>query len=534
LYTPFISVLAEMLCSTTGSRAGCRMSNLEGVMLSDYLLLECISRGSVADVYRARQNGAGQYEVAVKVFGPGYAEREAFRTYFMGEAEKIGQFDHPHILPFIEYGEGEGLLYAVTPFVKSGTLEDLLKKVGGKFSAMQVLPIVQQLCDAVQYAHERDVIHGNLKPGNVFVANDGRMLLADFGIARSYADGQQALTHMERSATEYVAPEQSLGLLRRSSDIYSLGALFFRLLTGSPVFTGQTPVEVLLKHVRQEPPSARTLDMGISDAVDEVLRKVLAKRAEDRYQTVAELNQAFAAAVAFAPVASPVARSANLATRPLVAPDPSISQLVSSTVEQRPLTPSVPSPLSQTPVIAQPLELQPTSPQPPVLPEQHGESGQSSPEASTVPAPNYESVANISPYWSLEPVEWSPIAQNSVGGVPANAADYLSSRLPPLSVPEPRTTRGGGQTRVADYQSSRLQTLPASEPRTGTGQPQGVSQRSERRRQGLFLPILIVVLLLLGLLGALVSSFLWPAPSSSSSMQTLPTRMVSQTCVRRW
>ncbi|HLZ58564.1 MAG TPA: protein kinase, partial [Ktedonosporobacter sp.] len=84
---------------------------LEGVQLSDFLLLKCISRGGVADVYRGRQVGEGNYEVAVKVFRPGYAQRAAFRDYFMTEAEKIGQFEHPNILPFLEFGEGEGLLY---------------------------------------------------------------------------------------------------------------------------------------------------------------------------------------------------------------------------------------------------------------------------------------------------------------------------------------------------------------------------------------------------------------------------------------
>src|SRR5689334_22421033 len=193
LKAPFIWMVAQMPDQIPGYSTGCCMANLEGALLSDYLLLECISRGNVADLYRAQQNDESQYEVAVKIFRPGYAEREAFRAYFLHEAEKIGQFDHPHILPFIEYGEGEGLLYSVTPFVKSGTLDDLLRKVGGKFSAMQAQPIVQQLCAAVQHAHDQDVIHGNIKPRNVFVANDGRMLLADFGIVRGYADGQQAL-----------------------------------------------------------------------------------------------------------------------------------------------------------------------------------------------------------------------------------------------------------------------------------------------------------------------------------------------------
>src|SRR5579862_7406641 len=145
------------------------MSDLEGVLLSDYLLLQCINKGGMADVYRARQQGEGNFEVAVKVYRSNYAQRESFRDYFMAEADKVGQFDHPNILPFLEFGEGEGLLYAVTPYVTTGTLEDLLNRVGGKFSAMQALPIMQQVCSAVQYAHNHDVIHGNIKPGNVFV-----------------------------------------------------------------------------------------------------------------------------------------------------------------------------------------------------------------------------------------------------------------------------------------------------------------------------------------------------------------------------
>src|ERR1700694_1220777 len=266
---------------------------LEGVQLSDFLLIECINRGGVADVYRGREVGEGNYEVAVKVFRPGYAQREAFRTYFMTEAEKIGQFEHPNILPFLEFGEGEGLLYTVTPFIASGTLDDLLKQVGGKFSAMQALPIMQQLCNAIQYAHDHDVIHGNIKPSNVFVASDGRLLLADFGIARSYDDSQQSLTRVGWGSAEYAAPEQSLGVLRRSSDIYSLGVLLFRILTGSPPFTGQTPVEVLLKHVRQQPPSARSLVPHLSEAVEGVLRMAMQKRADDRFASASELSNAF-------------------------------------------------------------------------------------------------------------------------------------------------------------------------------------------------------------------------------------------------
>jgi serine/threonine protein kinase len=466
------------------------MSNLEGAILSDYLLLECISRGSVADVYRARQND-GQYEVAVKIFRPAYAQREAFRTHFLSEAEKIGQFDHPHILPFIEYGEGEGLLYSVTPFVKSGTLEELLKNVGGRFSAMQALPVVEQLCNAVQYAHEHDVMHGNIKPRNVFVANDGRMLLADFGIMRGYADGQLAFEKMEWSATQYAAPEQSLGLLRRSCDIYALGAIFFRLLTGSPVFVGQTPVEVLLKHVRQEPPLARSLEPGISDVVDAVLQKALKKRADDRYVTASELSQAFAAAVSCAPVASPVAREITMTTRPLSFDfQPSAPLSVASIAMQAtaPTMPIVPFQASQASLIALPPELiQQSAPQPSVLPEQHGLTSSSYTEpAFSAPCFLDQATRRItdSPYWSHEPVEWSPLPQTRQ----QNADEYI-----PLG--------------AADHEHAQQSLALAPE-------REQAAHSQQRRKQKRLLPVLVVILLILGLLAALLSSFFLPAPAT--------------------
>lgn len=479
---------------------GCRMSNLEGAMLSDYLLLECISRGSVADVYRARQND-GQYEVAVKVFRSAYVEREAFRAYFLHEAEKIGQFDHPHILPFIEYGEGENLLYAVTPFVKSGMLDDLLKKVGGRFPAMQAVPIVQQLCDAVQYAHDHDIMHGNIKPRNVFVANDGRILLADFGIARGYVDGQQPLNKMEWGSVQYAAPEQSLGLLRRSSDIYALGVIFFRLLTGSPVFVGQTPVEVLLKHVRQAPPLARSLEPGISEAVDAVLQKALRKRSDDRYATARELAQGFSEAVALAPVASPVARSVDLSTRPLT-PVPQSRPQISASLLSFTMQPTVPivsvRPISTvqvgpTSVIApSPAWTQQSAPQPAILAEQRGMTGLSYAESPPLSQTSSTALAPGSTMCrSHDPIEWSPLvassAQSGIGNIPARAHEYLHSQSSPAQASE-----------VEPEQPLEAEELAP-------------------RKKGKVLPILVLLLLLLGLLAALLSSFFLPASSSQGA-----------------
>jgi serine/threonine protein kinase len=434
---------------------GCRMSDLlEGVMLSEYLLLQCISRGGIADVYRARQTGEGNYEVAVKVFRPGYAQRESFREYFMTEAEKIAQFEHPNILPFLEFGEGEGLLYSVMPLVTTGTLGDLLRRVGGKFSAMQALQIMQQLCSAVQFAHEHDVIHGNIKPTNIFVAADSRMLLSDFGIVRGYDDSQQSLTRIGWGSAEYAAPEQSLGVLRRASDVYSLGVLLFRILTGEPPFTGQTPVEVLLKHVRQPAPSARSLDPNISDAVDGVLHMALQKRSDDRFASAEEFSNALAVAISVAPVASPVAKSITPITRQLT-PDQTSTGDLSEDTNDSDITLARKTSLLQ----------------------------------------EHES-AESHIYWSTEPVEWSPIGEETGNSMPATASEYLSSKSTP---PETYTNRPSSPVKPTLDEETRS------------------TEKAPDSRLKKLLPILVVILLLIGLIAALLSSFFLPRPPSSGN-----------------
>jgi serine/threonine protein kinase len=495
------------------------MSDLEGVMLSDYLLLQCISKGGLADIYRARQTGEGNYEVAVKVFRSGYAQRESFRNYFMAEAEKIGEFDHPNILPFLEFGEGEGLLYVVSPFVTPGTLEDLLARVGGKFSAMQALPIVQQLCSAVQYAHNCDVIHGNIKPTNVFVATDGRMLLSDFGIARRYDNSQQSLTGVGWGTAEYAAPEQSLGVLRRGSDIYALGVLLFRILTGQPPFTGQTPIEVLLKHVRQPPPPARALAPNISDAVDAVIQRAMQKRSDDRYASAEELSNAFLGAVSVAPVASPVAMLPPQLFDQLVSggslkdPQTPVPAFNTSTVSGDPQTPT-PAPYafppSSFPASKEPSYFAPLSPDGDAA---AGGGNLDVTERISRDARQRSANAGKHRFWSVDPdpVEWSPIASAQEGNaVPLTAGAYLRSK--PL-------------------EQETLPPEPALVPPPSPGEAQ--SHEGNRFSEGLrkALPIVVVILLLLGLLGALLSSFFFP--SDGPGTYAAPLHGIQQTIVSR-
>ncbi len=469
------------------------MSDLEGIMLSDYLLLQCIGKGGVADVYRARQSGEGSYEVAVKVYRPGYAQHDSFREYFMAEAEKIGQFDHPNILPFLEFGEGEGLLYAVTPFVAAGTLEDLLRRVGGKFSAMQALPIVQQVCSAVQYAHDHDVIHGNIKPGNIFVAADGRMLLADFGIARGYDDSQQSLTRVGWGSTEFTAlplPEQSLGVLRRSSDIYALGVLLFCILTG------QTPVEALHKHARQQSPSARVLVPSISDAVDGVILRAMQKHADDRFSSAEELGNAFVTAVTVAPVASPVAKAVDSSLMPQTISQPDgpmddtqtpESFLNASTIAVAPETP-VPAHLAYSTYSSSSQALKETM-QPTTVAMNEDDTDRT--EVHKGNMTEEQIGAGKTRFWTVDPdpVEWSPVTNVRVNSVPLTADDYLRNKAvvtTPEAVPPPPV-------------------LPAEQKKKTRVEESTVGPLAVFLHK--LLPAVVVILLLLGLLGALLSSF---------------------------
>jgi serine/threonine protein kinase len=539
-------------------KTGCCMSNLEGAILSDYLLLQCISQGGIADVYRARQHGEGNHEVAAKVFRSSFAQHADFRDYFMTEAEKIGQIEHPHILPLLEFGEGEDLLYVVMPYVSTGTLEGLLKRVGGKLSVMQALPIMQQLCSAMQYAHNAGVIHGNLKLANIFVAADSRILLSDFGIIRDYDDSQQSLTRIGWGSAEYAAPEQSLGVLKRSSDIYSLGVLLFRMLAGQPPFTGQTPVEVLLKHVRQAPPSIRTIVPSISDAVDGVLQMALQKRADDRFASMEEFSNAFYAATV-APVASPVARPMSMMNPqtpqvriPSTAAEPrtpipagfaaSMPEsgnaskgmqthnplLIGSQKPVPPLAPSFPPQAQSMPRITK--ELSPSLPFEGSLPDNGSVTNVPQQSSSNGSAENVPQQPYFEPgvalgrqhFWSAEPVEWSPIGdlQNNTilkNDVPSHASTYLQDKADAKPVASAASgVSPAVPVPVPTDMSARF------ELETGQGAESAFSLRLRK-----LLPIIVVLLLLVGLLGALLSSFFFP--SGGPGANSVPLHSVSGT-----
>jgi len=280
-----------------------------GKTIGRYEIIERLGRGAMAEVYRARDPNLGR-EVAIKLILPALAQEENFERRFNTEARAIASLIHPNIVQAYDFGLSEQGPYMVMEYVPNRTLKDKLKSQisNPQFSNPQSLTlstiaaILTAIASALDYAHNKGIIHRDVKPTNILFREDGTAVLADFGIAR-VADTTQLTTAASLTGTPaYVSPEQANGQPMPQSDLYSLACVLFEMLTGQPPFTASTLTEMVLKHVQQPPPNFSTLRPNLpaaqSNALNTVLQKALAKRPEDRYQTGSALTQAFNAAIA--------------------------------------------------------------------------------------------------------------------------------------------------------------------------------------------------------------------------------------------
>ena len=267
------------------------MEDLTGKQFGHYQIVAPLGEGGMAAVYKAYQPSMERY-VAVKVLPRHMSSSEEFVNRFRREARLLAQLQHPHILPVFDYGEADGYPYIVMPFVQSGTLAELLHKRQQKLS--EVRRIMLQIGDALSYAHTRGMIHRDIKPSNVLIDERGNCLLTDFGLARM----AEASTKITTSGTvmgtpAYMSPEQGAGsTIDHRSDIYSLGIIFYEMVTGRVPYTAETPIAIVFKHIQDPLPSARKLNPALPESVELVLLKALAKNPEDRYQTAEDLVQA--------------------------------------------------------------------------------------------------------------------------------------------------------------------------------------------------------------------------------------------------
>jgi predicted Ser/Thr protein kinase len=261
------------------------MEDLTGKQFGSYQIVGPLGEGGMAAVFKAYQPAMERY-VAVKVLPRQLAVSKEFVGRFQQEAKLLARLQHPHILPVFDYGETDGYTYIVMPFIQGGTLSDLIEK--RRFSLSEAREIISQSGSALGYAHLRGMIHRDVKPSNVLIDESGNCLLTDFGLARMIESTSNLTTSGAIVGTPaYMSPEQGTGRkIDHRSDIYSLGIIFFELLSGRVPYTAETPVAIVFKHIQEPLPSIKKYNPDISTEVEMILFKVLAKNPEDRYQTV--------------------------------------------------------------------------------------------------------------------------------------------------------------------------------------------------------------------------------------------------------
>ncbi|MEO7003101.1 MAG: protein kinase [Ktedonobacterales bacterium] len=270
------------------------MVGLQGRVFDGYRLTEQIGGGGIAEVYRAQPTTAGGREAVVKVVHPEFARQPGFIPNFRHIVQMTGKLtSHPHILPLLAHGEDSGYLYFITPYVKDGTLRDWLAR-GGRLNAGDVAPFFRQLGDALGYVHSMGVVHGNLKPNNIYLFEGRHVLLGDFGLLWDIRQLDMNHSGSGAEVVEYLAPEAFSGQVTQLSDIYSLGAVLFATLTGHAPFRGARPADVFAAHTTLPTPSLAQANPSLAPGImmlDSVIQRAMAKRPEDRFPSATLLAQ---------------------------------------------------------------------------------------------------------------------------------------------------------------------------------------------------------------------------------------------------
>jgi serine/threonine protein kinase len=268
------------------------MADLSGKTFGQYQLVEPISSGGMATIYKAYQPGLDRI-VAIKVLPEYLLAQAGFLERFKIEAQAIAKLDHPHILPVYDYGEAERTPYLVMKYVPGGTLKDLMEQ--GPLDARQTAQLLRQIAEALDHAHQQGIVHRDVKPSNVLLQDGKWALLMDFGLAKLLTSTSNITASGTGVGTpDYMSPEQAQGLaIDQRTDIYSLGIVLYQMLTGEVPFHAETPMAVMLKHIVETPALPHLHNPTIRPAVDDVIMKAIAKSPADRYAHATDLAGAY-------------------------------------------------------------------------------------------------------------------------------------------------------------------------------------------------------------------------------------------------
>ncbi len=335
-----------------------------GAVLAGYRVESLLGRGGMSVVYLAEHVRLGR-KVALKVLASPLAHDESFRERFTWESQRAAGLDHPNVIPIydageIDGGDADGLLYIAMRYVDGSDLRSLLKREG-RLGVGRTLYMIEQVASALDAAHDRDLIHRDVKPSNILIAEPSEhVYLTDFGVAKQTTAPDLTRTGIFVGTIEYAAPEQIEGLtLDRRTDVYALGCVLYECLAGRPPFEREAEVAVMHAHLTSPPPRLTDARPDLPKDLDRVIARAMAKSRDERFGSTPELIDAVHAVLRRSPAASSPPLDRHEAPVVPVEADPA--------GESAPVAETVLPPEPAAPAVAQadvPVAAQPSAPAP--------------------------------------------------------------------------------------------------------------------------------------------------------------------------
>ncbi|MDQ4006075.1 MAG: Stk1 family PASTA domain-containing Ser/Thr kinase [Actinomycetota bacterium] len=291
------------------------------VLAGRYELEAVLGQGGMARVFRGTDRVLNR-TVAVKVLSPQFADDDQFVARFRREAQAAAGLNHPNIVSVYDTGSQGEVHFIVMEYVEGRTLRDVIRQEG------PLLPergaeITESVARGLAAAHESGLVHRDVKPGNIMITREGEVKVMDFGIARTSSGDTLTQTAAILGTASYLSPEQAQGeSVDLRSDIYSVGCVLYEMLTGRPPFTGDSPVSIAYKHVRENPALPSRMNPDIPQGLEAVVMKCMAKNPENRYRTADELREDLARVLQGLPtVATPILEDATAVLTQAPGPD---------------------------------------------------------------------------------------------------------------------------------------------------------------------------------------------------------------------